>query len=177
MGSCSAKMVNALSYEVRSEELTVGDLEQIMVIEQECNRPTWSPDVFLKEFENSYSRIFGLRNETRVVGFLVAHLVLDEGHIVNFGVLRSMRGRGLGRCLLEESLEALRMSGVRTVTLEVRQGNLIAQSLYRSLGFEAVGLRRAYYSDDGEDAVIMSTGLGSVFELQEIADMQELTVK
>ena len=90
-----------------------------------------------------------------VVGYTIAHHAIDEGEILNLGVVPELRGQGVGRALVEAMLSRLRNEGVRTVFLEVRESNAPAQHLYASLGFAEVGRRRGYYRLPKEDAVIL----------------------
>jgi ribosomal-protein-alanine N-acetyltransferase len=128
---------------------------ELALIEAESNEPPWPERLFVQEFSNTFSHVFGVRYEGVIAGFLVIHVAADEGHIVNFGVRRESRGRGLGRTLLEAVLRDLHGRAIRWVTLEVRRSNSIAQRLYTSLGFEEVGIRSKYYSNDGEDALVL----------------------
>ena len=92
-----------------------------------------------------------------VVGFIGVWYMADEAHIVNIGVTNEHRGNGLGELLLIAAIEHAQNRGARMVTLEVRESNFIARNLYRKYGFTERGLRKAYYSDNREDAVIMTT--------------------
>ncbi|MBX7138759.1 MAG: ribosomal protein S18-alanine N-acetyltransferase [Oligoflexia bacterium] len=132
---------------------------ELLEVERQSNRPPWGEELFEREFANRYSRIYGARLLGRIVGFLVVHVVMDEAHVVNFGILTELRGQGIGRVLLEEVLEDLRREAHKTVTLEVRAGNLPAINLYQSVGFAECGIRPAYYSDNNEDALTMRLDL------------------
>ena len=92
-----------------------------------------------------------------VVAFAGIWLMVDEAHITTFGVHPDWRRQGIGRQLLLNLVELSRAIGARRMTLEVRVSNEAAQALYRSFGFEAAGRRPRYYSDDGEDALVMTT--------------------
>ena len=94
---------------------------------------------------------------SKIVGFIGVWYMADEAHIVNIGVASERRGNGLGELLLIGAVEHAQNRGVRMVTLEVRESNFIARNLYRKYGFTERGLRKAYYSDNREDAVIMTT--------------------
>lgn len=131
----------------------------IALIERESNSPPWSPRLFQQEFSSRCSEIHGARLNGALVGFIVVHTVLDEAHIVNFGVAASSRRRGVGRALLAAVLRELRDREVRWVTLEVRESNRIARGLYGSFGFFEVGLRRRYYTDNDEDGLILKVDL------------------
>lgn len=91
----------------------------------------------------------------RIVGFAGMWLMLDEAHITTIGVKRDLRGLGLGELLFATLLEIAMTLGARRVTLEVRVSNYPAQALYRKYGFHEEGIRRRYYSDNNEDALIM----------------------
>jgi ribosomal-protein-alanine N-acetyltransferase len=88
------------------------------------------------------------------VGYLLSAGVDDVAEVLTIGVLPGSRRSGVARSLLQTALGAWRAAGIGEVFLEVRGGNLPARSLYRSLGWEEVGLRRGYYAD-GADAVVM----------------------
>jgi ribosomal-protein-alanine N-acetyltransferase len=85
--------------------------------------------------------------------------VIDEAHITNVAILPEYRGRKLGEALMEKMISVARSMGARSMTLEVRVTNNIAQSLYQKLGFQKGGIRKNYYSDNQEDALIMWVNL------------------
>lgn len=91
-----------------------------------------------------------------IVGFLGAWYMLDEAHIVSVGVRNDYRGFGIGELLLIGAIEQAQQRRMHTVTLEVRSSNYIAQNLYKKYGFETMGVRKGYYSDNREDALIMT---------------------
>jgi ribosomal-protein-alanine N-acetyltransferase len=91
-----------------------------------------------------------------IVGFAGLWLMLDEAHITTIGVKVSHRGRGVGELLLLGLFDAALEMGAALMTLEVRVSNSVAQKLYEKYGFERVGIRKRYYSDNGEDAYIMT---------------------
>ena len=92
-----------------------------------------------------------------LAGFVGTWYMLDEAHIVSVGVRREHRGRGVGELLLVGAIEKATARRARVVSLEVRVSNLVAQNLYRKYGFSERGLRKGYYTDNREDAVIMTT--------------------
>jgi ribosomal-protein-alanine N-acetyltransferase len=92
-----------------------------------------------------------------IVGFVSIAFMTDEAHITAIAVRKSLRGNSLGNLLLLASVELAMKRESRVVTLEVRVSNHVAQSLYTKYGFKQVGLRKGYYSDDREDAYIMTT--------------------
>jgi [ribosomal protein S18]-alanine N-acetyltransferase len=95
-----------------------------------------------------------------VLGYLIARDVAGSGEVLNLAVAPESRRRGIARALLEAGLSALAARGADEVFLEVRESNVGAQELYRSLGFRAVGLRAGYYRHPKEDALVLRLGLG-----------------
>ncbi|MGH2441665.1 MAG: ribosomal protein S18-alanine N-acetyltransferase [Chloroflexota bacterium] len=93
----------------------------------------------------------------RVIGYAGMWMMVDEAHITTVAIRNEWRGRGLGELLLASLVEAAAEMSARRVTLEVRVSNETAQNLYRKYGFRQEGIRPRYYSDDNEDAYIMST--------------------
>lgn len=92
-----------------------------------------------------------------IAGYVATWYMTDEAHITGIAVRESLRGKGLGELLLMASIELAMKRQSRVVTLEVRASNHVAQSLYTKYGFSQVGLRKGYYSDNHEDAYIMTT--------------------
>jgi ribosomal-protein-alanine N-acetyltransferase len=111
----------------------------------------------------SLLRPFGLAEPTAgradeagaILGFAGMWLMFDEAHITTIGVRRAMRGRGIGELMLVHLIDQAREMGAKRLTLEVRVSNHVAQALYRKYSFREEGVRKRYYSDDGEDALIM----------------------
>jgi ribosomal-protein-alanine N-acetyltransferase len=96
-----------------------------------------------------------------VAGYVVAHCAADEGEILNLGVARAHRRRGVGRALVERVLAQLAARGVRVVYLEVRESNAGARRLYEALGFGEVARRARYYRRPVEDAVVLCSAIGA----------------
>ncbi len=92
-----------------------------------------------------------------IVGFSGIWMLTDEAHITNIAVRREYRGRGLGEYLLLATIDLAQELNASFLTLEVRASNIVAQSLYNKYGFMQMGIRRGYYLDNHEDAIIMST--------------------
>ncbi len=103
----------------------------------------------------------------RLVGFAGMWLMLEEAHVTTIGVKKDLRGHGLGEILFATLLDLATQLGARRVTLEVRVSNYPAQALYRKYGFHDEGIRRRYYSDNNEDALIMGSDRLDSAEFQE----------
>ncbi len=102
-------------------------------------------------------RPWGTRQDPTLLGYGGVWLVLDEAHICTLAVRPAWRGRGLGELLLASLIERALEQAAQIVTLEARASNQTAQNLYAKYGFEPVGVRKRYYPDNQEDALIMST--------------------
>lgn len=135
-------------------------LSRLVEIDASWNPKSWSQRLFEQELSNPAARLRGVFVDDTLVGYLIAHVVLDESHIVSLGIDPACRGRGLGRVLLEDLLRIARVENIAVVTLQVRSSNEIAQRLYRSVGFKMAGVRKHYYSDNGEDAITMRCEVG-----------------
>jgi ribosomal-protein-alanine acetyltransferase len=138
---------------------TLRDLERIMDIER-TTFPTdaWSAPMMLGELEDRNTHYLVAETEDgRIEGYagLLAPLGTGDADVQTIAVAESARRRGLGRRLLVELLREAQERGAYRVFLEVRADNSAAQQLYRSLGFEEIGVRRGYYQPDNVDAVTM----------------------
>ena len=140
-------------------QLSKDSIDDLVKIEQHCNVPPWSGRSFSEEFNNPAARVWGVRSGGKLCGFLACHQVLDEAHIVNFGIDRVVRRQGIGRALIIEVLNQLYAAGATVVTLEVRQGNIAARALYESLGFTEAGVRAEYYANNLEDGLLLRLDL------------------
>jgi ribosomal-protein-alanine N-acetyltransferase len=120
------------------------------------------PFAGMRRAVSSLLRPFGLtdrpttaRGTSAILGFAGMWLMFDEAHVTTIGVRRAMRGRGLGELMLVHLIEQAGEMGAKRLTLEVRVSNTVAQELYKKYTFKEEGVRKRYYSDDGEDALIM----------------------
>jgi ribosomal-protein-alanine N-acetyltransferase len=147
-------------------EYEEGDLIEILAIERDSYPTPWSPNLFRSEMTNPISRMLvGKSVDTTgkaVVGYIVFWRVADEFHLHNIAVRRDLRKRRVASRLLSYAIRICRLEGVRWVTLEVRRSNRAAQILYENFGFTVIGVRRGYYTDTGEDALIMSSDLQQI---------------
>lgn len=113
----------------------------------------WSRESITAQLEKDVSYCAVALDEDKVVGYIAYEVILDEGSLVELAVLPEYRKQGIGRKLVELMLTSC--DGVRTVCLEVRASNMPAIALYEAMGFRRISVRRGYYDDPKEDAVIM----------------------
>ncbi len=138
--------------------MRMADVGEVLEIERLSFSSPWPAFAFEQELTaNRLAHYRVARLGDRVVAFGGIWLMVDEAHITTFGVHPDHRRRGIGRRLLLQLAEVALELGSARMTLEVRVSNEPAQGLYRSFGFNVTGRRVAYYSDDGEDALVMTT--------------------
>lgn len=142
-----------------AEPMREDDLNAVVEVESACYPDPWPDSTFRDELSNTWSTCTVLRDDGRVIGYLVTWLVVDEVTILNIAVHPSHQRRGLAARLVTEALEAATASGARLALLEVRASNAPARGLYERLGFRTAGVRRAYYASNGEDAILMEREL------------------
>ncbi|QBS37290.1 ribosomal-protein-alanine N-acetyltransferase [Thermaerobacter sp. FW80] len=142
--------------EIRIEPMTPGDLPGVLAIERRSFPTPWSERAFVSELrDNLYADYIVARHGDRVVGYAGMWCILDEAHVTTIAVDPEFRGRGVGDRLLTALEQRALRYGCRRMTLEVRVSNHVAQRLYRRHGFRPCGIRRGYYVDNGEDAIVM----------------------
>ena len=140
------------------ELMKVEDLTEVQVIERESFTTPWPPHAYRQELENNrLAHYIVARCGEVIVGFAGIWLLVDEAHVTTFATRRSWRRQGIGERLLLALLDLARTRGAHEATLEVRPSNIPARRLYEKYGFKVVGVRPRYYSDDNEDALIMTT--------------------
>lgn len=136
-------------------------LPEVLAIETQVYPRPWSSRLFEEELDRSGRVYLVARLGATVVGYAGVLMIADDGHIATIAVDPAWQRHGLARSLLVELVRAARSLGANQLTLEVRVTNRGAQDLYRSLGFAPGGARKAYYSDNGEDALVMwAHGIG-----------------
>jgi [ribosomal protein S18]-alanine N-acetyltransferase len=133
------------------------DLDAVLAIEVESFTSPWTREMYVAELENvGVSFCYLARDETgQILGFCSFWRVLDELHINNLAVAPPYRRRGIGSTLLSYVLSEGAKLGAHRATLEVRRSNEVARHLYDHLGFATAGVRRAYYTNPVEDALVL----------------------
>lgn len=138
-------------------KMTPDDADAVARVEATCFPVPWSRESFWREASNeNTSYILAIDAATGdVIGYAGCWIVADEAQITNVAILPAYRGCGAGTRLMAASIEAALARGATAMTLEVRPSNAPALALYRHFGFTEAGRRKGYYSDNGEDAIIM----------------------
>ena len=136
--------------------MELSDIEDILVVEKLSFSIPWSRDSFEKEIlDNNLAIYLVAKVNEKAVGYIGMWKVLNEGHITNVAVHPEFRHQGIGDQLVSELLSLCEKENIDLVTLEVRKSNQNAIKLYEKHGFVAEGIRKAYYQDNKEDAIIM----------------------
>ncbi|MBS2023310.1 MAG: ribosomal protein S18-alanine N-acetyltransferase [Deltaproteobacteria bacterium] len=132
------------------------ELPQALAVERAAHAHPWSPELLQRELDHDWSTVLcAVLPQDVIAGFAVFWSVHDEVHLLNVAVSPEHQRQGLGRRLLVELERRARAGSAALITLEVRASNEPALALYASQGFREVGRRKRYYSDNGEDAIVM----------------------
>lgn len=137
------------------EEMTSKDIDGVFEVEKSCFEHYWSKESFKKELTNDSARYLISKIDDKIVGYVGIWLIIDEGHITNVAVHKDYRGQKIGDKLVQALVELCKKNNISSMTLEVRVSNIVAQNLYKKYGFKMAGIRKEYYSDNKEDAIIM----------------------
>ncbi|HEY5039532.1 MAG TPA: ribosomal protein S18-alanine N-acetyltransferase [bacterium] len=131
------------------------DLPQVVEIEKISLPSPWSKELFEEELKRDVAYYFVMEEEGEVAGYMGYWEAPQEAHIINLAIAPKFRGRGLGGQMIEYCLEFARKRGAGLATLEVRESNEAARKLYEKCDFRVVAIRKKYYSDNQENAVVM----------------------
>ncbi len=143
------------------EQLSAERIDESLELEQQSFSNPWSRQLLLRELGKNSPLNIGISKRGRLVGQSFCMLLVDELHVLNLSVSREHREQGLARELLRRILDKGIEMGARSAILEVRDSNQVAQSLYKSFGFQFVAKRSSYYRDNGEDALVLTRELNA----------------
>ncbi len=152
--------------DVRIQPMTVSHLNEILEIEKTLFPTPWTRRMFEEELGRSSPVTYAVAGvwAGRVIGYTIAWFLLDEVHLVNIAVHEKWQRRGVGSFLLNHLIDGACTAGATVITLEVRRSNTVAQEFYGGYGFKKIAVRRGYYSDNREDAVLMAMDLVDLIE-------------
>lgn len=135
--------------------MTGWDIEQVADLERICFSESWSENLIRSGLDSRLDTYFVYVDHGYILGYAVLRVLADEGEIQRIGVYPDYRRQGIARELMDAMVTFARLKGVRAIALEVRESNLGARSLYDSYGFRQEAVRRGYYHNPSEDAIIM----------------------
>ena len=149
-------------------KMTIDDIEQVIAIDRVSFSLPWPERSFRFELsDNPASRCWVAEVDGKLVGIIVAWLIVDEVHVATIATHPDFRRRGIARKLLAHTLQHLRDEGAQSSFLEVRASNFVAQEMYRKFGYEESGVRPRYYRDNDEDALLMTLESLDIERLQD----------
>lgn len=132
------------------------DIDAVTALEKATFSLPWGREAFESELaSNVLARYIIAEADGQIAGYAGMWLILDEAHIMNVAVDSSLRGCGIGKALMRKMITVAAENGAKRMTLEVRRSNAVARTLYQQLGFVECGVRPGYYSDNGEDALLL----------------------
>ena len=139
--------------------MTLSDVDEVIKIEETAyGEHHWSRDSFVGELKNNLARYYCARDDQgNLLGYLGAWIILEEAHITTLAVSKDFRRCKVAQALLCRFVDDCYSNEVKYITLEVRVSNDSAKSLYEKFGFNSLGVRKGYYQDNNEDALIMWT--------------------
>ena len=137
-------------------EMMIDDLDQVMEIETDLFPVPWTREGFFTFLTREDTMFLVVEEKGRILGYCGLIMVLDEGDITNVAVRRDRQREGIGNFIMESLIRMADYRGISTLHLEVRVGNETAIRLYERVGFTRDGIRKNYYSDPAEDAVLMT---------------------
>ncbi|HHV28034.1 ribosomal protein S18-alanine N-acetyltransferase [Acetivibrio mesophilus] len=142
--------------DVEVSYMTPEDIEDVFIVEKLSFTIPWSKNALIEEVLNNKLAIYvTAKINGKAIGYGGMWEICDEGHITNIAVHPEFRQHGVGSRLVKKLVSIAKERGIKKMTLEVRKSNAAAQALYIKYGFKEQGCRKGYYSDNGEDAIIM----------------------
>ena len=148
--------MDAMSKEAIVRRMTIEDLDQVMDVEYASFRSPWrKADILHDLINNPFSDYLVIEKGDRVIGYCGAWTVVEAAQITNIAIHPEERGQGYSVKLFQRMIKYLKLKEATELTLEVRKSNHVAQQLYERFGMKTVGVRKNYYQDDGEDAIVM----------------------
>ena len=142
---------------VMIRKMTMDDIEQVIAIDRVSFSLPWPERSFRFELtDNPASRCWVAEVDGKIAGMVVVWLIVDEVHVATIATHPDFRRQGIAKNLLSYALQHLGTEGAQSSFLEVRASNLVAQEMYRKFGYEESGVRRRYYRDNDEDAILMT---------------------
>ncbi|MFD2655867.1 ribosomal protein S18-alanine N-acetyltransferase [Gracilibacillus thailandensis] len=145
---------------VQFRKMEESDIEEVKEIDKRSFSIPWPDDIYEEELKkNHYAQYFVATLNKKVIGFCGSWMVLDEAQITNIAIDPDHRGKGYGQGLFQYVINYAVARGIRHLSLEVRVSNQTAQRMYKKFGMKPGGIRKNYYSDNQEDALVLWVNL------------------
>ena len=136
----------------------LNDLEEAYKIELSVNPSPWKYETFLSSFEVGHKGLI-CKQDNQIIGFIIFSPINPEAHILSISVKKEMQSKGIGTLLLNCMLDQCKVMNYKKIFLEVRASNIQAINFYEKLGFSKDAIRNNYYTDNSEDALLMSLSI------------------
>lgn len=136
----------------------VDHLEEAYKIECEVNPSPWKYETFLSSFEIGHKGLI-CKHNSEIIGFIIFSPINPEAHILSISVIKKIQSKGVGTLLLRSMLDQCKAMNYKKIFLEVRTSNLQAINFYQKFGFIKDAIRDNYYTDNSEDALLMSLSI------------------
>ncbi|MDY0410484.1 ribosomal protein S18-alanine N-acetyltransferase [Virgibacillus soli] len=142
--------------EVMIRKMELDDIADVYTVDSASFPVPWTKEIFYQEIAlNSHAYYYVLLLDEHIVGYVGMWIVEDDAQITNIAILPSFRGLKLGEKLFRFSIQMAMYHGAERLSLEVRESNIVAQNMYRKFGLVPGGIRKKYYTDNKEDAIVM----------------------
>lgn len=141
--------------EIKIETMTLNHVDDVLEVSKESFPISWSRESFINEINNPLAHYLVAISDAKVVGFVGVWIVVGEANITNIAVSNSFRKKGIGNLLMKNIIKLCKENDTTDMNLEVRASNIKAQNLYEKFGFIKESIRKKYYEDNKEDAIIM----------------------
>lgn len=138
--------------------MSIDDLKEAYKIECEVNPSPWKYETFLSSFEVGHKGLI-CKHDSEIIGFIIFSPINPEAHILSISVTKKIQSKGIGSLLLQSMLDQCAAMNYKKIFLEVRTSNLQAINFYQKFGFSKDAIRDNYYSDNSEDALLMSLSI------------------
>ena len=136
----------------------LSDLDEAYKIEVDVNPSPWKYETFLSSFEVGHKGLI-CKNDNQMIGFIIFSPIIPEAHILSISVRNEMQSKGIGTLLLKSMLDQCKVMNYKKIFLEVRVSNFRAINFYEKFGFSKDAIRNNYYTDNSEDALLMSLSI------------------
>ena len=138
--------------------MSIDDLKEAYKIECEVNPSPWKYETFLSSFEVGHKGLI-CKHDSEIIGFIIFSSINPEAHILSISVTKKIQSKGVGSLLLQSMLDQCAAMNYKKIFLEVRTSNLQAINFYQKFGFSKDAIRNNYYTDNSEDALLMSLSI------------------
>ena len=141
---------------IKVATMSRSDVDEVMQIEKECPVECWNKTNYEESLKNPAYDILVAKSENEILGFVSMYAAVDEGYICNIAVRKAAQNQGIGTRLITKTMELSKAKNLKFLSLEVRESNVNAIAFYEKLGFANLGVRKNFYSNPSEHAIIMT---------------------